>query len=145
MLKLLSAYAGLLLLAPVAVAADAEANKAAVLAFHAALTDTKDFATAEKYLAPDYKQHNPTLRDGAAGIKGLIDFFREKLPDARSEIKHVWTDGDYVILHVHFIGVPGTSGRAIADIYRMQDGKIAEHWDVVQDVPATAANQNGMF
>jgi predicted SnoaL-like aldol condensation-catalyzing enzyme len=46
---------------------------------------------------------------------------------------------------VHFIGVPGTSGRAIADIYRMQDGKIAEHWDVVQDVPATAANQNGMF
>jgi predicted SnoaL-like aldol condensation-catalyzing enzyme len=145
MLKLLSAYAGLLLLAPVAVAADAEANKAAVLAFHAALTDTKDFATAEKYLAPDYKQHNPTLRDGAAGIKGLIDFFREKLPDARSEVKHVWTDGDYVILHVHFIGVAGTSGRAIADIYRMRDGKIAEHWDVVQDVPATAANQNGMF
>jgi predicted SnoaL-like aldol condensation-catalyzing enzyme len=148
MLRIAGAAAALSLLASAALAADAaqiEANKQAVLAFHAALTDTKDFATARKYLAPNYKQHNPTLKDGAEGIKALIDFFREKLPDARSEIKHVWTDGDYVILHVRFIAHPDTPGRAIADIYRMEDGKIAEHWDVIQDVPATSANPNGMF
>jgi predicted SnoaL-like aldol condensation-catalyzing enzyme len=145
MLKMLSAGADLLLTAGAAVAADAEANNAAALAFQAALTDTKDFVAAEKCLARDYKQHNAPLRDGAAGIQGLTDFFREKLPDARSEIRHIWTDGDYVILHVHFIGVPGAPGRAIADIYRMQDGKIAEHWDAVEDVPTTAADRNGMF
>ena len=115
MLKLLSAGAGLLLIAGAAVAADARANKTAGLAFQAALTDTKDFDTAEKYLAPDYKQHKPT--------------------------KEISTDGDYVILHVHFIGIPGTPGRAIADIYRLREGKIAEHWDVVQDVPTTAAKR----
>jgi predicted SnoaL-like aldol condensation-catalyzing enzyme len=57
----------------------------------------------------------------------------------------VFADGDYVILHVHAVREPGTRGNAIVDIFRLEDGKIVEHWDVVQPIPEKAANANGMF
>jgi predicted SnoaL-like aldol condensation-catalyzing enzyme len=57
----------------------------------------------------------------------------------------VFADGDSVILHVHALREPGTRGHAIVDIFRLEDGKIAEHWDVVQPTPEKAANPNGMF
>jgi len=54
-------------------------------------------------------------------------------------------EGDYAILHVHSVREPGTRGRAIVDIFKLENGKVVEHWDVVQDVPDKAANSNGMF
>ena len=54
-------------------------------------------------------------------------------------------DGDFVILHVHAVREPGTKGQAIIDIFRVADGKIVEHWDVIQDVPDQAMNNNTMF
>lgn len=54
-------------------------------------------------------------------------------------------DGDLVMLHVHSQDKPGDLGVAVVDIFRVQDGKIAEHWDVIQPVPAKDANGNGMF
>lgn len=54
-------------------------------------------------------------------------------------------DGDLVALHVHSVQVPGTRGRAIVDIFRLEDGKVVEHWDVIQDVPAESVNDNTMF
>ncbi len=74
-----------------------------------------------------------------------MSFLREKFPALRSEIKRAFAEGDYVILHVHSVREPGQRGRAIVDIFRLEHGKIAEHWDVIQDVPEKAANQNGMF
>jgi len=62
-----------------------------------------------------------------------------------SEIKRVFADGDYVILHVHSIREPGTRGRAIFDLFKLENGKIVEHWDAVQDIPEKSANENGMF
>ena len=105
----------------------------------------KDFAAASKYLGPHYIQHNPTAPDGAEGLKGFIEFLRAKFPDSRSEIKRAFADGDYVILHVHSVREPGTRGRAIVDIFRLENGKVVEHWDVIQDIPEKAANANGMF
>jgi predicted SnoaL-like aldol condensation-catalyzing enzyme len=69
---------------------------------------------------------------------------QEKFPASRSEIKRVFADGDYVILHVHAVREPGTRGNAIVDIFKLEDGKIVEHWDVVQPIPEKAANANGM-
>jgi predicted SnoaL-like aldol condensation-catalyzing enzyme len=57
----------------------------------------------------------------------------------------VFADGDYVLLHVHRMRTPGTRGDAIVDIFRLQDGKIAEHWDAIQPIPETSANANTMF
>ena len=122
-----------------------EANKKNVVEFYNKALNDKDFAAASKYLGSRYTQHNPVAADGPEGLKGFIQFLRDKFPNSRSEIKRVFADGDYVIVHVHAIREPGTRGRAIIDIFRLENGKVVEHWDVAQDVPEKAANSNGMF
>jgi predicted SnoaL-like aldol condensation-catalyzing enzyme len=121
------------------------ANKQAVVAFYEAAINQKDLAAASPYIGPRYTQHNPNAADGPEGFKRFIEFLREKFPNAHSEIKKVFADGDYVILHVHAVREPGTRGNAIVDIFKLENGKIVEHWDVVQPVPEQSANGNGMF
>ena len=118
-----------------AFAADLEANKKTVLEFYEAGLNKKDFDAAAKYFGPHYIQHNPTAPDGIEGFKAFLGFLREKFPNSKSEIKRVFADGDYVILHVHAVREPGTRGRAIVDIFRLENGKIVEHWDVAQEIP----------
>jgi predicted SnoaL-like aldol condensation-catalyzing enzyme len=125
--------------------ADTEANKKTVLEFYEAGLNKKDFEAASKYFGPKYIQHNPGAPDGIEGFKGFLAFLREKFPNSKSEIKRVCAEGDYVILHVHAVREPGTRGAAIIDIFRLENGKIVEHWDVVQEIPEKAANTNGMF
>jgi predicted SnoaL-like aldol condensation-catalyzing enzyme len=122
-----------------------EANKKNVVEFYNKALNDKDFDAARMYMGSRYIQHNPIAADGPEGLKAFIQFLRDKFPRSRSEIKRVFADGDYVIVHVHSIREPGTRGRAIIDIFRLENGKVVEHWDVVQDVPEKAANQNGMF
>jgi predicted SnoaL-like aldol condensation-catalyzing enzyme len=113
--------------------------------FYDKALNQKDFAAASRYLGSRYTQHNPVAADGPEGLKAFIEFLRDKFPGSRSEIKRVFADGDYVILHVHAVREPGTRGRAIIDIFKLEKGKIVEHWDVAQDLPEKAANSNGMF
>jgi predicted SnoaL-like aldol condensation-catalyzing enzyme len=132
----------------IAAAADAaglEANKKLVVAFYDASINNKDFAAASRYLGSQYKQHNPTARDGAEGLKAFIVFLKERFPNQHGEIKQVIAEGDLVVLHVHSTRGDGTPGRAIVDIFRVAGGKVVEHWDVIQDIPEKAANPNGMF
>jgi predicted SnoaL-like aldol condensation-catalyzing enzyme len=97
------------------------------------------------YVGPTYTQHNPVVPDGIDGaIKGLGGLLKA-YPNLHSEIKRVFVDGDYVILHVHSVFNPGEAGRAIVDIFRLDKGKVVEHWDVIQAVPEKAANTNTMF
>ena len=134
--------------ATAASAADAtalESNKKAVIEFYQKGLNQKDFEAASKYLGSRYVQHNPTAPDGPEGFKAFLGFLREKFPDSHSEIKRAFADGDYVILHVHSVREKGSRGRAIVDIFRLEDGKIVEHWDVVQEIPEKPANSNGMF
>jgi len=150
MQKVIYALAALLLLLLWGHAARAddqqeEANKKAVIAFYEAALNQKDFAAAQKYMGPRYTQHNPTAADGPEGFKKFIDFLREKYPQSHSDIKQAFADGDYVILHVHAKREPNTLGSAIVDIFKLEHGKIVEHWDVIQPVPEKAANNNGMF
>lgn len=126
-------------------AATQEANKKIVLEFYEQGLNRKDFDAAAKFIGPRYVQHNPTAPDGPEGFKAFLGFLREKFPDSHSEIKRAFAEGDYVILHVHSVREKGSRGRAIVDIFKLEDGKIVEHWDVVQEIPEKAANGNGMF
>jgi predicted SnoaL-like aldol condensation-catalyzing enzyme len=143
-----AAIAAALLFGAPAFAADAaqmEANKKTVLALYDAGLNKKDFEEAKKYFGPKYIQHNPTAADGIEGFGAFVKFLKEKFPNSRSEIKRVFADGDYVIVHVHAVREPGTRGAAIMDIFRLENGKVVEHWDVRQEIPEKAANDNGMF
>ena len=122
-----------------------EINKRNVLEFYDKALNQKDFAAASKYLGPAYIQHNQNAADGPEGLKGFIQFLRDKFPSAHSEIKRVFADGDYVILHVHAVREAGSRGVAIVDIFRLENGKIVEHWDVHEAIAEKAANPNGMF
>jgi predicted SnoaL-like aldol condensation-catalyzing enzyme len=128
-----------------AFAADLEANKKTVLEFYEAGLNKKDFEAAAKYFGPKYIQHNPGAPDGIEGFRTFVNFLRGKFPNSHSEIKKAFADGDYVILHVHAVREPGTLGRAIVDIFRLENGKIVEHWDVAQDIPEKMPHDNGMF
>ena len=142
------AAAGLLVSsAPIPSAADdtREANKKTVVEFYEAAINRKDFEAASKFFGPRYVQHNPNAPDGIEGFKAFLGFLREKFPQSRSEIKRVWAEGDYVILHVHAVRTPGARGSAIVDVFKLENGKIVEHWDVIQEIPEKAANPNGMF
>ena len=100
---------------------------------------------AEKYLAADYIQHNPNV---ATGRKPFVDFFTpffQKNGEAKSTIMRVIAEGDLVVLHVHSKLKASDPGRAVIDIFRVADGKIVEHWDVMQSVSEKPANQNSMF
>ena len=122
-----------------------EANKKTVMAFYEAGLNNKDFEAASKFIGDRYVQHNPLIADGIDGFKTFLGFLKETFPGLRGEIKKVLAEGDYVILHAHGVRVPGDRGSAIIDIFKLENGKIVEHWDVMQPIPESAVNQNGMF
>jgi predicted SnoaL-like aldol condensation-catalyzing enzyme len=122
-----------------------EANRQAVLAFYEKGLNQKDADAALQYVGNRYVQHNPGAPDGPEGFRKFVAFLKEKAPQSHSEITASFVDGDYVILHVHAVREPGTRGNAIVDIFKLENGKIVEHWDVVQPIPETSANDNTMF
>jgi len=145
-------YAVALLALPAfpALASDAheEANKKIVIDFYDKAINQKDFAAASVYLGDKYIQHNPLAADGPEGLKAFLEFAKQNIPTFRTEFKHVFADGDYVIVHAHARAKPddpSDRGSAVMDIFRLENGKVVEHWDVVQPVPEKANNQNTMF
>ncbi|MDX6291286.1 MAG: hypothetical protein QOH50_361 [Kribbellaceae bacterium] len=121
------------------------ANKQTVLDFYEVGLNQRDFEAARKLIGPRYIQHNPRIADSVEGFEAFLAQLATDFPELRAEVKRVFAEGDFVIGHVHGIRVPGQRGSAIVDIFRLEDGKIVEHWDVMQPIPEDAANQNGMF
>jgi len=143
-----AAFAALLMSAAPGLAgntAQEEANKKVVIDLYEKGINQKDFEAAAKNFGPRYVQHNPRAADGPEGFKAFIGFLKAKFPNYHSEIKRVFADGDFVILHVHNVPEPGQRGAAIVDIFRLENGKVVEHWDVRQDIPEQSANSNTMF
>ncbi len=124
-----------------------EANKANIVAFHKKAVFEGDVENAFRlYAGASYRQHNPLIEDGMEGLRKFVAWIRVNHPDAHGEIKRVFADGDYVILHSRWRGLSDSPrGEAVVDIYRLEDGKVVEHWDVIQPIPETAANKNTMF
>ncbi|GAC81322.1 Predicted SnoaL-like aldol condensation-catalyzing enzyme [Gordonia malaquae] len=121
-----------------------EANRTLVVDFYNGFFNSHDI-NAASVVADDYKQHNPQVPDGKAPfVSYFADYFRAN-PQASNRIVRSATDADLVYLHVHSASGPGDRGQAVVDIFRVADGKIVEHWDVIQDVPAESANGNSMF
>jgi predicted SnoaL-like aldol condensation-catalyzing enzyme len=124
-----------------------EENKKRVVAFYEKALKERDAESALRlYTGNSYRQHNPLIEDGKEGLRNFAGWLAEHRPDARFTIKRVLAEGDYVILHVHWIGLlDGERGEAVVDLFRLEEGKIVEHWDVIQPTPDTAANNNSMF
>jgi predicted SnoaL-like aldol condensation-catalyzing enzyme len=124
-----------------------ETNKDIAVAFYKkALFEGRVEDAFRLYGVPTYRQHNPLIEDGMEGVKKFATWIMANHPDARAEIKRVFADGDYVILHSHWHGLSDNPrGEAVVDIFRLEGGKVLEHWDVIQPVPETSANANTMF
>ena len=118
-----------------------------LVAFHKQAVFQGDVENAFRtYAGSPYRQHNPLIEDGEDGLRKFVAWMRANRPNAHGEIKRVFADGDYVILHSQWHGLSDSPrGEAVVDIYRSENGKVVEHWDVIQPIPETAANNNTMF
>lgn len=123
-----------------------EENKRIVREWHElAIDQRKPEEAVAKHIGPHYRQHNPGAADGPESFVETVKRLAQIFPDLRMEPKRIVAEGDYVVLHSHLILKPGDRGTAVVDIFRLENGKIVEHWDVVQEVPETSANNNTMF
>lgn len=123
-----------------------ELNKKIVTEFYEmAFNQHKPTEAAKKYFGDKYIQHNPQVPNGAAAFYGYFEGFYKEHTKAHVKIYRVIADGDLVALHLHSKIDEKDLGRAVVDIFRLENGKIVEHFDVVQSVPAKTANGNTMF
>ncbi|WP_326639227.1 ester cyclase [Nonomuraea fuscirosea] len=120
-------------------------NKQTVLDFYEAAFNEKDFDTVAELVGDNYTQHNPQIADGPDGLQARLRHLKETFPALRLEVRRLLAEDDYVVGHVYAVREPGQRGTAIMDIFRLEDGKLIEHWDVMQEIPAEALNPNGMF
>jgi predicted SnoaL-like aldol condensation-catalyzing enzyme len=125
--------------------AQLEANKKLVLEFYEQAIGRKDFDAARKFMGATYRQHAPYAADGPEGLRGFIEWFKANCPNHRYAIKRVIAEGDLVMLHVHGMNGISPHGESVVDIFRVADGKVVEHWDIIQPIPDKADNANSMF
>jgi predicted SnoaL-like aldol condensation-catalyzing enzyme len=133
--------------------AQLDRNSRTVVAFYQTAVNFGNPARAvELYVGVDgdgtkiYTQHNPLAADGPQAFIDFFTAFKQAFPLSSVDIKRVIAECDLVVTHSHFKVSPEDRGSAVMDIFRLDaHGKVVEHWDVIQAIPATSANDNGMF
>lgn len=123
-----------------------ETNKANAIAFYELMfNQSKPAEAVERYVGATYVQHNPDVASGKAAFIAYFEQMKTDYPGKRVAVKRAIAEGDLVVLHCHQV-LPGSGEWAGIDIFRFDaDGKIIEHWDVLQQVPDEMAHGNGMF
>ena len=130
-----------------------ERNRAVVLRYMQEFINQRDLNALEEVMAADWIAHNPTERNGRDALKELAAGWFQQFPELHADVKRVFADGDFVVTQSHYTvraqdrgddWAPGSG--ATVDIFRLEDGKIVEHWDVVQrPIPEGSVNGNSMF
>ena len=122
--------------------ANLEENKQTVVEFYELAFNGKQPEQAvEKYVGSQYIQHNPQAPDGTEAFIGFVKAF----PEANVDIRRVFADGDIVVTHSLLKFTPVDRGTVAVDFFRLEDGKVVEHWDVLQPFPEESANAHPMF
>ncbi|MCL5260264.1 MAG: nuclear transport factor 2 family protein [Gammaproteobacteria bacterium] len=122
-------------------------NKDLVLKFYNLACNERKVAEAANFLAENYIQHNPFIPDGRKGFITGLGAFLQQFPKRKSQIQRVIADGDLVVLHIKAQNNPddlNDLGTAMVDIFRVENGVIVEHWDVVQQIPSQSASGHEM-
>jgi predicted SnoaL-like aldol condensation-catalyzing enzyme len=123
----------------------AENKRIAQTFWETAFRDARPGDAAEQFLGETYIQHNPQTPDGPEAFVAAIEGMHGAAPDFSGEVKRAIGEDDLVVLHSHVKMSAEDPGTAVVDIFRVADGKVVEHWDVLQPIPAEAANDNTMF
>ena len=119
-------------------------NKQIVTTAYQRIFGDFDVSAVDEYMSKNFIQHNPTTPDGPEGVKQLVQMLvSQGVPKQAVEFKHVIADGDIVIVHSRY-EMAGKEWRFI-DIYRVENGKLAEHWDAMMQMPDTRAHNNPLF
>lgn len=113
--------------------------------YHLALNEKKPEEAVAQYLGPYYRQHNPGAGDGAEAFIAFVRGFTTAFPALHFDFRRFVAEGDLVVVHSHLVRQPGDRGLAVMDIFRIENGRIVEHWDVLQEIPESAANKNTML
>jgi predicted SnoaL-like aldol condensation-catalyzing enzyme len=121
------------------------ANKALVTYVYDQLFNHANTSVIDRYVRSDYIQHNPTVANGPDALRQLVETLHANNPDSRNIIEHVVAQDDLVLLQSDAGASATFAGVAIVDVFRVQDGKIAEHWDTIQPVPDTTVSGHDMF
>ena len=122
-----------------------EANLALVVEMFENVLLPLDSSRVDDYISPGYIQHHQHVEPSREALKGFLDWARGQPGESSQELKRAFVDGDHVTLHYHVIRHAGDPGFAVIDIFRVEDGMVAEHWDVMQDVAPGGPNPNSPF
>ena len=125
---------------------DPEANKALVRrAFDLINIERRIDEAIDTYFASDFIEHDPSSASGAEAMRTFFKQFFKDYPEAKTEVKRVVAEGDLVVVHFRGRMRPEDRGVAVMEIFRVADGRLAEHWQVLQEIPEKSLNDNGMF
>ena len=116
-------------------------NKAFVLEAFETLFNKRDYAAAERYWSPSYIQHSAHIPPGR---EGLFELVKAAPGTLRYENGLIIANGDYVMLHGRFSGIGQPANWIVVDIVRLEDGQLAEHWDVIQDEASKDSSKSGL-
>ena len=122
-----------------------QANLDLVMGLFEHVLNPMDSSRVDEFVAQDYIQHSQLAPPGRDAFRSFLDMIRGETPDAVHDVKRAFVDGDHVTVHYHVRRFEGDLGWAVIDIFRVANGKIAEHWDVLQDVTEGGPNPNGPF